>query len=151
MFGHIPHIILIRQLFKWLNNLRNILQTEISNCIPFLFVLIWPSNGLETQRGNQPLSGYSKIIFWIWRCDFYLVETTKIQRYDQGDVLLITIDLHMFPNIATTTIFHVHQCENLLPELLLSGANMINRVLCYNCYDIHVHNIYITKLWSLSS
>ena len=37
MFGPLPHIPLIRQLLRFLNNLRNILQTDISNGIPCLF------------------------------------------------------------------------------------------------------------------
>ena len=37
MFGTLPHIILISQLLNFLNNPRNILQTDISNGIPCLF------------------------------------------------------------------------------------------------------------------
>ena len=130
MFLPLCHITLIRQLPRLLNNLRNILQTEISAGISWLFVFLWPFNGLETQRGNQPLSWSSLKILCFWWCDFYLVHNTKIQRDFQGDVLLTILDISVFPNIATTTIFHVHQCELFLPERLLSWGTMINRRWC---------------------
>ena len=138
MFGPLPHITLIKQIFKLLDNLWKILHTDISNCIPFLFLFLWPCNGLDTQRGIQPLSWYSLIIFWLWRCDFHLFHATKFQRDVQGDVLITILNLRVFPNIATTTIFHVYrcelaQCENFLPERLPSGATTINRRCCCNC------------------
>ena len=133
MFGPLPHIILISKLLKLFNNPGNILQTDIINGMPCLFVFIWPYNGIETKRGNQPLSWYSQKIFWFWICDFHLVQTTKIQRYVQGDVLLTILDRPVFPNIVMTTIFYVRRCELFLPECLLSGTTMINRRRCYNC------------------
>ena len=57
----------------------------------------------------------------------------------QGDTLVTTLDLLVFPNFATTIIFHVHRlkqifltCEVFLLERLPSGATMINRRRCYN-------------------
>ena len=156
MFGPLPHITLIRKHFKVLDNLWNILHTDISDNMPRIFVFIWTSNGLETQRGNQPLYWYSQIIFWFWRCDFCIVHTAKFQRDVQGDVLLTILNLPMFPNILTSTIFHVHRCELTrcelsLPERLPRVATMINGRWCYNWYEIHVNNICITKLCSLIS
>ena len=117
----------------------------------FDFSPLWPYNGLDTQKGNQPLSWYFKIIFWFWGCNFHFVHTNKIKRYVQGGALLTILDIPVFLNITTAKMFHVHQCELSLSERLPSGATMINRQWCYNCYYIHVHNICITKLWSLSS
>ena len=73
MFVTTPHITLIRQLLRFLNNIINILQTDISNVIPCIFLFPWPSNGLDTQRGNKTLSWYPQTIFWFWRCDFHFV------------------------------------------------------------------------------
>ena len=50
-------------------------------------------------------------------------------------MLITIIDLPMLPNIAQTTVSHVHRlkqillltCELFLPERLPSGATMINR------------------------
>ena len=133
MFGTIMHINLIRQLLKFLNELLNILHNDIRNGITCLFVFLWPYNGIETQRGNQPLSWSTTILFWIWICDFHILQTNKIQRYVHGDVLLTIFDIPVFTNIATTAIFHVHQCEIFLSKCLPSGATMINRRWCYNC------------------
>ena len=47
--------------------------------------------------------------------------------------MLIILDLPVFPNISTTTIFHARRCEIFLPEHLPSGETMINRQWCYNC------------------
>ena len=132
VFGPLTHRTLMRQILKLLNNIRNILKSNISNAKLCLLKFLWPSNGLETQRGNQPLDWYSKIIFWFWRYYFHLVKTTKFQRDVQGDVLLTIIDLPLFPKIVMSTSFHVHRCEKFLPERLLSGATMINRQWCYN-------------------
>ena len=134
MFGPLPHITRTRKLFKLLDNLWKILHTDISNGIPCLFFL-WHFNVLDTQRGNQPLSRTSLIIFWLWRCDFCLFQTTKFQRYVQGDVLLDILNVPVFPNITTTPLFHVHRCEVtkceiFLPEHPPSGATMINRQWC---------------------
>ena len=138
MFGPLPHITLIIQLFKILDNILNILHTDIINGISYLFVFLWTYIGLETQRGNQPLSWSSLIIFWIWRCDFHLVQNTKFQRDFQSGELITILNLYVFTSIATNTISLVHgfeltYCEFFLPERLLSGANMINRHWCYNC------------------
>ena len=158
MFGPPPLITFITQLLKLPNNLWKVLNTDISNGIPCLFVFLWPCFGLETHRGNQPLSWSPPIIFWLWRCDSCLVHNSKLQQYFQGDLLVTTLDLPVFHNIDTNTIFHVHSlksfptCELFLPERLPCWANMINRQWCYNFWEIHVHNnICITNLWSVSS
>ena len=85
------------------------------------------------------------------RCTFHLVKTNKFQRDVQGDVLFTILDLPVFHNIVMVTIFHVHRCELFLPKRLPSEANTINWWWCYNCYEIHVHNICRNKLWALSS
>ena len=120
------------------------------------FVSIWTFIGLDTHRGNQPLYRSSQIIFWLWRCDSHIVQTAKLRRDVQGDVLITILDLFVFPNITTTTKFYVHRCELskcelLLPERLTSGSTMINKRWCHNCKKLHVYNIWITKLWALSS
>ena len=51
----------------------------------------------------------------------------------------------------TNKIFHVHWCEKSPPERLQSGSTIINIWWCYNCSEVHVHNIFITKLWALGS
>ena len=56
MFGPLQHINLIKQILKFLNNIRNVLQSDIINGIPYLFLLLLPSNSLDTQRGNKLLS-----------------------------------------------------------------------------------------------
>ena len=96
LFGPLPHITLIRQLLRFLNNLLDILHTDISNGIPCLFVILRPSNNLETQRGHQPLSWYSPMIFWFWIFYFYPLQSTKIQRDVQGDVILTVLDIPVF-------------------------------------------------------
>ena len=103
------------------------------------FFALWPYNGLEIQRGNQPFLWYFEIIFWLWRFGFHLVHTTKFQQDVQGDILLTILSLSIFSNIVTTTIFHVNRCEltkwkRFLTENLPSGSTMINRWWCYNCY-----------------
>ena len=132
IFGPLPHTTLIRQILKCFDNIWNILQTDISNVIPWLFVLIWPSDVLDNQRLNKPLSWSSQIIFWLWRCYFYIFQTNKIQKDIQGDVLLTILDLPLFPRIVPTAIFHVHRCELSIPESLTSGAIIINRRWCCN-------------------
>ena len=77
--------------------------------LPFLFLRPW--FGLDTQRGNRPLSWYSQIFFWLLRCGYHLVQTAKLQQDIQVDVLITLFDLCVFPNIATTTIFHAHRWE----------------------------------------
>ena len=61
------------------------------------------------------------------------------------------IYLPMFPNSTTATMFHDHGCERFFPEGLPNGSTKINRLWYYNWWDLHVHNVCITKLWSLSS
>ena len=106
-----PLITFIRQFIKLSNNPWKVLLTKIANGIPCLFVFMWPHVGLENQIGNQPLSWFSQFFFWLWRCDFYLVQTIKFQQDVQGDILLATLDLVVFPNIATITMFHVNSWE----------------------------------------
>ena len=162
MFGPPPLITFLGKIFKLPDNLWKVLRTDISNGIPCLFLFLWNGFGLDTQRVNQLLSWSYLIIFGLWRCDSHLVHTEKLQLDVQGGVLITILDLSMFPNIATTTIFHDHSCELtkceifltcelFLPELLLSGSTMINRRLCYNWWGVHVHNICITKSRALSS
>ena len=139
MFRPLPLIIFIRQFSKLPNNLLEVLITDISGFMPCLFVFVWTYFGLETQGGNQPLSWYFQFLFWLWRCDFHLLQAIKFQQNVQGDILVTTLDLSVFTNIVTTTIFHVHSWElfftyeRFLPERLPSGATMINRRWCYNC------------------
>ena len=129
----LPCITLIKQILKFLNNLRNILNTDFSNDKTCLFNMFWPSNGIETQRGNQPLTWSSQIIFWFSRCDFHIVQINKLQRYFEDDVLITVLDIPVFPNITTTIIFHAHLRVISLLEHLSSIATTINRRLCYNC------------------
>ena len=69
-----------------------------------------------------------------------LLATPDLLVFLEGEVLFTTPNFLVFPNIATTTIFHVHcqehtflTCELFLLERLPSGATMINRWWCYNC------------------
>ena len=105
MFGPIPLINFIRWIIKLPDNLWNVLHTDIYDGIPYFFAFVWPCFGLDTQRGNKPLFWSSQIIFWIWRCDYHLVQTTKLQQYFQGGVFITTLDLSVFSNIVTTTFF----------------------------------------------
>ena len=154
MFGPIPHITLIRQFSNFLIIFeRYFILTLVMAYLAFS--PLWPFNVIQMHKGNQPLSWSSQIIFWLQRYDFYLVHTAKFQRDVQCDILTTILNIPMFTNIKTTTIFHVHRCEltnckRFLSERLPSGSTMINIRWCYNCQDIHVHNICITKLWALS-
>ena len=161
MFGYPPIITFIRKCFKLPDDIWKLLHTEISNRTPCIFVVIWSCIGLVTQSSNQSLSWSSQIIFWIWIFDSNLVQTAKLQQYVQGDVLVTTLYLSVFPNIAMTTIVRVHSCELAKRELYLtcelfhlerlpSGATMIIRQWCYNCSELHVHKICISKLWYLT-
>ena len=134
----------VRQFFKLPNNLWKVLLTDISDGIPCLFVFLRPCFVLDTQRGNQLISWSYQLNFWLWGCDSRLVQNVKFQQDVQGDILFTTLDLSVFPKIATTTIFHVHSweltkceiffnCELFLSESLPSVATMINRWWCYNC------------------
>ena len=128
----------LRPFFKLFDNLQNVLLADISYGIHCLFVFLGPYFGLEIQSGYQPLSWSSKIFFWLWRCGFHLVQIFKLCWCIQGDDLVTTLDLLVFPNFARTTILHVNRlkqifltCELFLPECLPSGATMINRRWCY--------------------
>ena len=128
MFGNLLLITFIRQFFKLLNNIWKVLLPDISDGTPFLFVFVWPYFGLETNRGDQTLSWSFQFFFWIWICHFHLVQTVKFQWYFQGDILVTNLDLPVFPNITTTTNFHVHiqeqlflTCQFFLQERLPSG------------------------------
>ena len=46
----------MRKILIFLNNPGNILKTDISNVKSHLFNFLLPYNGLDTHRGNQPLS-----------------------------------------------------------------------------------------------
>ena len=81
----------------------------------------------------------AELHFWLWRCGFHLFQTVKLLWVVQGDTLVTTLDLLVFPNFATTTIFHAHRlkqifltCELFLPEHLPNGATIINIRWCYN-------------------
>ena len=126
MFVPLPQITIKSEILKFLNNLRKILQTNISNVKPFLFNFLWCFNFIETQRCYQPLSWSSQIIFSFWIYYFYIFQTTKIQIDVQGDLLLDVIDIPVFLNILMITIFHVHRCEILLTERLPNVETMIN-------------------------
>ena len=134
----------IRQFLKLPYILWKVLNIDISYVISCPFVFLWTCFGPETHRGNQSSSWFSQNIFCLWSCDFHLVKTSKLQRNVQGDVLVTTIDLSVFPNITKITIFHIHSCElnkchilptceRFLPELLPSGSWMIHIQWCYNC------------------
>ena len=70
MFGPLTHITLIIRLLKFLDNLWNILQTDISNGIPWIFVLLWSSIGLGTHIVNQSL--YILVLeMWFSSCPYY--------------------------------------------------------------------------------
>ena len=127
------------QFFKLFDNVGKVLHADISDGVPFLFVFLRPCFGLESQSCYQPLSWSTQFSSWLWRCGFYLVQTVKLLWYIQGDTLVTTLDLLVFPNFATTTTFHVHRlkqilltCELFLPERLPSEATMLNRRWCYN-------------------
>ena len=139
MFGDPFHIRYLANFLKLFDNLQKVLLPDISDGIPWLFVFFRPYLVLKSQRGYQPLCWSPQFYFWLWRCGFHLVQTVKLCWDIQGDTLVTTPDLLMFPNFATTTIFHFHRlkqilltCKHLLPELLPSGATMINRRWCYN-------------------
>ena len=119
IFGPPSLIPFIRQFLKLPDNLWNVLYTDISYGIPCLFVFLWPYFDLGTQRSNWPLSWSSQIIFWLWICDFHIVQTAKLQWYFHGDFLITTLDLSEFSNILMNTIFHAHSWELTKFELSL--------------------------------
>ena len=143
MFGPPPLINFIRQFLKLPDNLWKVFHNDIYYGIPCLFLFLWTCFVIDTHRGSQPLSWSILFISWLWRCDSHLVQTAKLWRDVQGGVLITILDISVFPNIATTTIFHVNSCELTKCELFLtceifllerlpSGATMINRRWCYN-------------------
>ena len=141
MFGCLFQMRYLNKIFKLFDFVGKVLHTDISDGIPCLFVFLRPCFGLETQGGNQPLSWSLQFYFWIWRCGFHLVQIIKFLWdfqnlvHVQGDTLITILELSMFPNIALTTVSHVHRfkqillltCELFLPERLPSGSTMINR------------------------
>ena len=113
------------QFFKLFDFFGKVIHTDISDGIPCIFVFFWPCFGLESQSGYQPLSWSPQFSFWLWICGFHPVQTVKLLWDIQGDTLVTTPDLLVFPNFATTTIFHVHRlkqifltCKIFLPERL---------------------------------
>ena len=56
MFGPVLLISSFVSFLKLLNNLKRVFLTDIPDRIPFLSVFFHPYFGIETQRGNQPLS-----------------------------------------------------------------------------------------------
>ena len=134
MFGDPFHIRYLANFLKRFDNLWKVLLADIFNVIPCLFEFFQPYFGLEIQSGYQPLSWSSQFSFWLWRCGFCLVQTVKLCWDIQGDDLVTTLDLLVFPNFETTTIFHVYRLKQIfltyqlfLLECLPSEATMINR------------------------
>ena len=126
MFGDPFHISYLDNFLKLFDNLRKFLLADISDGIPCLFVFLRPYFGLESQSGYQPLYWSSQFYFWLWICGFHLVQTVKLFWDIQGDDLVTSLDLLVFPNFAMTTIFHVHRlkqifltCELFLPVNIL--------------------------------
>ena len=70
-----------------------------------------PYFGLEVQSSYQLLYWYSKFFFWLWRCGFHIVQAIKFLWDVQSGDLFTTLDILVFPNFATTTIFHVHRMK----------------------------------------
>ena len=129
MFAFITYI---RRTIKLLEQLPELLISNISNGKP-CFLFSWPFSP-EIQRGIHPLTWSPYVIFWLWRGEFHIVQTIKIIRDIQYNVLLAIIDLPMFPNSATYTTFHVQLCGILFPWHILSVSTMINIWWwCYNC------------------
>ena len=140
MLGDPFHIRYFSNFLKIFDNIRKVLLADISDGIPWLFVFLQPYFGLEIQSGYQPLSWSSQFSFWLWRCGFHLVQTVKLFWDIQGDDLVTTLDLLVFPNFETTKIFHVYRlkqifltCELSLLECLPIVATMISRRWCYSC------------------
>ena len=141
MFGCPFQIRYLVQFFKLYDFVGKVLHTNISDGIPWFLYIFRPCFGIDYQISYQPLSWSLHFYFWLWRCGFHLVQIVKILWdiqiliHIQGDTLVTTLDLFVFPNIALTTVFHVHRlkqillltCELFLPERLPSGATMINR------------------------
>ena len=131
MYGPPPVITLIRKKYQTPWKYLKYSPYWYFQCHTLPFFPLLPCFGLDTQRDNQPLYLYSQIIFWLWRYNYHLVKTAKLQRYVQCDVIM------------TTTIFIVYRCELTKCEILLTyefyllehnfiEATMINRQWCYN-------------------
>ena len=91
-----------------------------------LWVTSWGLMYLHTCRVcrgevSVPEIYTSYIIPWFRRGDFPLVDTINLRRSFQDYLFLAIIDIPVFPNIGHYTTIHVHQCEPLFPEHLLSG------------------------------
>ena len=112
------------QIFKLFDNIGKVLHADISDGTPCLFVFFWPCFGLESQSNYQPLSWSSQFPFWLWRCGFHLVQTVKLLWDIQGDTLVTTLDLLVFPNFSTTTIFHVHRLKKTCLPMNFSSQNV---------------------------
>ena len=139
MFEDPFHIRYFSNFLKLFDNLWKVLLVDISDGIPCLFVFLQPYFGLKIKSGRQPLFWSSQFPFLLWRCGFHLVQTFKLWWDIQGDDLVTILYLLVFPNFATTKIFHVHRlkqifltCELFLPDCLPNEATMINRQWCYN-------------------
>ena len=118
---------------KILEQLPEVLISNVSNvkaCLLFLVWIFFP----DRQKGSHPLTWYFHINTWLWKGDLPLVQTIKLRRYVQDNLLPTIIDLPLFPNIASSTTFHVQWCKIIFPECLLIGSTMINSWWwCYNC------------------
>ena len=69
------------------------------------FFLFEPTLVLRPRKVINLFYWYLQIIFWLWKFDYHILQTTKLQRDIQGDELLTIIYIYVFPNIVTTTIF----------------------------------------------
>ena len=106
--------------------------------VKIAFFIVWYFSPY-IKIGSQHLTCYSHIIPWFWRCDFHIIQTIKLIRYVQDDVLLTALNIPMFTNIAPSTNFHFHWCKLQFPERLPSVATMINIwCWCYNFYKLRV-------------
>ena len=118
MFGNTFHIRYLEMFFKLFDNFVKVLHDDISDGIPFLYVFFRPCFGIGSQSGYQPLSWSSQFFFWLWRFGFRIVQTVKLFWDVQGEDLVTTLDILVFPNFAATTIFSCLQTETSLPYLL---------------------------------
>ena len=111
MFGDPYQIRYLDNFSKLFDFVGKVLHADIYDGIPCLFVFFRPGFGLESQSGYQPLSWFLQFYFWLWRCCFHLVQIVKL-LWDiqnliniQGDTLVTTLVLLVFPNFATTIVF----------------------------------------------
>ena len=139
MFGGPFHIRYPANFLKLFDHLRKVLLADISDGIPCLFVFLrtllwyWKPELLPTPFLIFPIFLLT-MKMWFPSCS-----DCQTLWDVQVDNLFTTLDLLVFPNFATTTIFYVHKlkqifltCKVFLPEHLPSGATMINRRWCYN-------------------